>query len=94
MKVFGARCIVKEQKKENNKTTSGIVIPGSEKEPTYQGTVIACGQGAMLDNGTRVPMDIKVGDKVIYTAFSGTPVEDNDETFLILNERDILCVLD
>lgn len=94
MRVFGARCIVKENKKENNKTKSGIIIPGSEKEPTYSGKVIAVGQGALLDNGTRVPMDVKVEDEVIYTAFAGTPINDKGETYLIINERDILVVLD
>ena len=94
MKVFGARCIVKEEKKESNKTTSGIIIPGLEKEPTYTGSVVAVGQGAMLETGVRVPMDVKVGDRIIYTAFSGTPIEKDGETFIILNERDILCVLD
>ena len=94
MKVFGARCIVKEEKKETNKTSSGIIVPGSDKEPTFQGTVIAVGQGAMLDSGIRVPMDVKVGDKVVYTTFSGTPIVNEGETYLVLNERDILCVLD
>lgn len=94
MKVFGARCIVKENKKDNNKTKSGIIIPGSEKEPTYNGRVIAVGQGALLDNGIRVPMDIKVGDEVIYTAFAGTPINDKGETYLIINERDILVIID
>lgn len=94
MKVFGARCLVKEDKKESNKTSSGIIVPGSDKEPTFQGTVIAVGQGALLDNGTRVAMDIKVGDKVIYTNFSGTPIMDKGETYLVLNERDILAVID
>lgn len=94
MRVFGARCIVKELKKESNKTQSGIIVPGSDKEPTFTGTVIAVGQGALLDNGTRVPMDVKVGDKVVYTNFSGTPIIDKGETYLVLNERDILCVLD
>lgn len=94
MRVFGARCIVKEAKKESNKTSSGIVIPGSDKEPTYRGKVIAVGQGAILENGQRVPMDVKVDDEVIYTAFSGTPIETKEGTFIILNERDILAVVD
>lgn len=93
MKVFGARCIVKEEK-QSNKTSTGIIIQGKEKEPTYRGKIVAVGNGAMLENGTRVPMDVKVGDTVLYAAFAGSPVENNGETFVILNERDILCVLD
>lgn len=93
MKVFGARCIVKEEK-QSNQTSTGIIIQGKEKEPSYKGKVIAVGNGAMLENGTRVPMDINVGDTVLYAAFAGSPVEKDGETFIILNERDILCVLD
>lgn len=98
MKVFGARCVVKELKNESE-TKSGILIPGREKESTNQGTVISCGPGALLDNGVRVPMDVKPGDKVLYASFAGSPIvvegSDKDtETYLVLNERDILAVLD
>lgn len=94
MKVFGARVIVKEEKKENNKTLSGIIVPGSDKEPTYIGTIIAVGNGALLDNGVRVPMEVSVGDRIVYTSFSGTQIEEKGETFLVLNQRDILAILD
>lgn len=96
MRVFGARCIVREAKLDE-RTAGGIVIPGREKQSTNRGEVIAVGNGAMLDNGTRVPMDVKVGDTVIYTSFSGTPVVSEGkqaETLVILNERDVLAVLD
>lgn len=94
MKVLGARCIVKEIKRQDNKTSAGIILPGAEKEPTYTGIVVGVGDGALLDNGMKVPMQVKEGDKVIYTTFSGSPVSVDDETFLILNERDILCILE
>lgn len=92
LKVLGARCVVKE-KKNTEETSSGIIVPGREKEPTYVGEVIAVGNGAMLENGERVPMDIKVGDTVVYTTFSGSPIKYHDEELIILNERDILCVI-
>lgn len=92
MKVLGARVIVKEIKKEAQ--VKGIVVPGRDKEATNAGQVIAVGNGALLDNGNRVPMDVKVGDTVVYTSFSGSPVKVKGETYLILNERDILVVLD
>ena len=92
MKVFGARCIVKKIKKKDE-LSSGIILQGRSKEPTYHGYVIAVGNGAMLENGTRVPMDIKVGDEVVYTAFSGSPIVNGGEEYIILNERDILAVL-
>lgn len=95
IKVFGARCVVAEDRLEE-KTNSGIVIPGRDKEQTNIGTVIIVGDGAMLDDGTKVPMDVKVGDKVLYANFAGTPIvsKDTDEHLLVLNERDILCVLE
>lgn len=93
MRIFGARCIVKEIKQDND-TNNGIIIPGRDKEPTYFGTVIEIGNGAILEDGTKVEMQIKSGDKVIYTTFSGSPININGETFLVLNERDILGVLE
>lgn len=93
IKVLGARCLVKEIKKDDDKTLSGIILPGSDKEPTYTGVVISVGEGAILDNGIVVPMKVKEGDKIVYTAFSGSPIVVEDETFLVLNERDILCIL-
>lgn len=92
--VQGARVLVKEIK-FSNKTSSGIELPGKEKEHTNQGIVLAVGNGAMLENGTKVPVAVNVGDKVMYTAYSGNPItkeeDDDDSRYLILNERDILC---
>jgi len=93
MKVFGARCIVKEEKQEA-KTASGIIVPGKDKEPTYIGRIISIGNGAILENGEKVPMEVKPGDRIVYTTFSGSPIKNGDDEFLILNERDILCVLE
>lgn len=87
-----ARCIV-EEFKNTDKTASGIIVTGMSKEPTYRGRVIATGDGALLENGQKVPMDIKVGDEVIYTTFSGSPVKYGDKEYIILNERDILAVV-
>ena len=95
--IKGARVLVKEQKL-SEETSSGIVLPGREKEHTNQGVVLAVGDGAMLEDGTLIPVSVSVGDKVMYTAFSGSPIvnaDDDDEEqnvrYLILNERDILC---
>lgn len=96
MRVLGARCIVQEEKLEEA-TKSGIVIPGRDKVQTNRGKVISVGSGALLENGTKVPMEVKVGDRVVYTSFSGTPIvtgDKNTESFVILNERDILAILD
>lgn len=95
--IKGARVLVKEQIL-SNELSSGIVLPGREKEHTNQGIVLAVGDGAMLEDGTIIPVGVKVGDKVMYTAYSGNPIskagdEDEEENvrYLILNERDILC---
>ena len=95
IRVFGARCVVAEEKLEAT-TASGIVIPGRDKEQTNIGTVLVVGDGALLDNGTKVPMFVKPGDRVVYASFAGTPIvsKDTDEHLIVLNERDILCCID
>lgn len=93
-KILGARCLVQEIR-QDAETTSGIVIPGREKEQTNKGIVLVVGDGAILEDGTKVPMKVNVGDHVLYSSFSGSPVKassDDPDTFIILNERDILCV--
>lgn len=95
MKIFGERCLVKEIKKqETDANEYGVIVPGSKDEPTYTGVVLKTGEGAMLDDGTIVPMHVKPGDKIVYNVFSGSPIQIKDETFLILNERDILAILE
>lgn len=91
-KTFGARCIV-EEIKNGNATKSGIILQNADKEPTYRGIVLDVGDGALLENGQKVPMQVKVGDEVIYTTFSGSPIVDGEKSYLILNERDILCII-
>lgn len=96
IRISGARVLVKEEKL-NNELQSGIVLPGRDKQQTNKGTVILIGDGAMLENGTKVPMSVKVGETVIYSSFSGSPIKqsaDDEDTYLILNERDILCVVE
>lgn len=94
--VKGARVLVKEDVLDE-KTDGGIILPGREKEQTNQGIVLQVGDGAMLEDGTKVPVSVKVGDKVLYTAFSGSPIrlagDDDESKYLILNERDILCTI-
>lgn len=95
IRINGARVLVKEFKLDE-KTESGIVVPGREKQQTNKGTVIMVGDGAMLEDGTKVPVGVSVGETVIYSSFSGSPVKvnkDDPDTYLILNERDILCVV-
>lgn len=95
IRINGARLLVKEEKLEDE-MKSGIVVTGRSKQQTNKGIVIKVGDGAMLENGTKVPVNIKPGETVIYSSFSGSPIKekaDDPEQFLILNERDVLCVI-
>ena len=76
------------------KTTGGIIIPDTAKEKPQEGTVIAVGPGRVDDNGNRVPLDVNVGDKVIYSKYGGTEVKYSGEEYLVLSARDVLAVIE
>jgi len=75
-------------------TASGLVIPETAKEKPQEGKVLAVGPGRVDDKGVRVPMDIKVGDVVIYSKYGGTEVKYNGDELLLLNARDVLAVVE
>ncbi len=75
-------------------TASGLVIPDTAQEKPQEGTVVAVGPGRVDDNGNRVPMDVSVGDVVIYSKYGGTEVKYSGEEYLILSARDILAVVE
>lgn len=93
IKPLGDRVVVKLVELEE-KTESGIVLPDTAKEKPQEGEVIAVGPGKVLDNGERLPLEVEVGDKVIYSKFAGTEFKRGDEELLILSERDILGVIE
>ena len=74
-------------------TASGIVIPDTAKEKPQEGKVLAVGPGRIDDNGQRIPLDVAVGDVVIYSKYVGTEVKYNGEEYLILSARDVLAVV-
>ena len=74
-------------------TASGLVIPDTAKEKPQEGTVLAVGPGRFDDNGKRVPVDVKVGDTVIYSKYGGTEVKYQGEEYLLLSARDVLAVV-
>lgn len=92
IKPLGDRIVVKPIEKEE-KTASGIVLPDTAKEKPQQAKVLAVGAGRILDNGTRVPVDLKEGDKVLFAKYAGTEFKLDGEELLILSERDILAVV-
>ena len=92
LKPLGDRLIVKAVE-EDTTTASGIVLPDTAKEKPQKGKVLAVGDGKLDDNGKRVPLDVKVGDKVIYSKYGGTEVKYAGEEYLILSARDVLAVV-
>ena len=74
-------------------TASGLVIPDTAKEKPQEGSVVAIGPGRIDDKGNRVPLDVAVGDKVIYSKYGGTEVKYAGEDYLILSARDVLAVV-
>lgn len=90
---LGDRVVVKPTPSEE-KTKSGIVLPDTAKEKPQEGEVVAVGNGRVLDNGQRLPMDVKVGDKILFSKYAGNEIKINDEEYLILREMDILGVVE
>ena len=88
---LGDRVVIKALKAEET-TKSGIVLPGQSKEKPQQAEVIAVGPGGVVD-GKEVTMQVKTGDKVIYSKYSGTEVNIDDKKYLVMNQSDILVVL-
>ena len=92
LKPLGDRLIVKAVEEEET-TSSGIVLPDTAKEKPQRGSVIAAGEGRRDDDGDRIPMDVKVGDEVLFAKYAGTEFRLEDEELLILSEKDILAVI-
>jgi len=90
---LGDRILVKPSPGEE-KTKSGIVLPDSAKEKPQQGKVVAVGGGVKDEKGNKIPMEIKVGDEVLYSKYSGTEVKIDDEEHLIIKESDVLAIVE
>jgi chaperonin GroES len=89
---LGDRVVVKAVEREEQ-TKSGIYLPDTAKEKPQEALVIAVGTGRLLDNGTRIAIDLKEGDRIIFSKYSGTEIRYNDQDYLILRESDILGVV-
>ena len=87
------RIVIKALEAEQT-TASGLVIPDTAKEKPQEGEVLAVGQGRWNENGTeRIPLDVAVGDRVIYSKYGGTEVKHGGQEYLILSARDVLAVV-
>jgi len=90
---LGDRVVVKPKAQEEV-TKSGIVLPGTIQEKPQEGEVIAVGPGRVLDNGTRLNVELKVGQSVLYAKYAGTEFKLDEDELLILREPDILAVVE
>lgn len=92
LKPLGNRLIV-EPTEQEERTAAGIILPETAKEKPQKGVVIAVGPGARNEEGERQPMDVQVGDHVLYAKYGGTEIKVNGRTLLILREDDVLAVI-
>ena len=93
VKPLGDRILIKPLAAEE-KTASGIVLPDTAKEKPVQGEVLAVGSGKLLENGQKVALEVKVGDKVIYSKYAGNEIKIDGDECMILNERDVLAIME
>jgi chaperonin GroES len=89
---LGDRVVVRPVEREEM-TRSGIVLPDTAKEKPQEGIVEAVGPGRILDNGTRVPAEVQVGDRVLFAKYAGNEFKLDETDYLIINERDLLAVV-
>ena len=79
---------------QEEKTAGGIIIPDTAKEKPQEGKVVAVGTGKVSDDGKKVPLDVKAGDKILFGKYSGSEVKIDDKEYLILREEDVLAILE
>ncbi len=87
---LGDRLVIKPVVQEEV-LASGLVIPDTAKEKPQQGHVIAAGPGRIDDNGKRIALDVKAGDRVLYAKYSGQEIKIDQQEYIVLSERDVLC---
>ncbi|MBP0726784.1 co-chaperone GroES [Bacillus sp. RG28] len=92
LKPLGDRVVI-ELVESEEKTASGIVLPGTAQEKPQEGKVVAVGAGRVLDNGERVAVEVSVGDRIIFSKYSGTEVKHEGAEFLVLRESDIVAII-
>jgi chaperonin GroES len=93
LKPLGDRLVVKPMAREEM-TKSGIVLPDTVKERPQEGTILAVGPGRTLDDGSREPIEVAVGQKILFQKYAGTEFKLDDEELLILSQKDVLAVIE
>jgi chaperonin GroES len=90
---LGDRVVVEREEAED-RTAGGIVLPDTAKDKPSRGTVVAIGNGRLLDDGKRSQLQVKVGDKVLFTSYAPETIKLHDEEYLLMREEDILAVIE
>jgi len=93
LRPLGDRVIIQRAEAEGM-TSGGILLPESAKDKPKEGKVVACGTGRILDDGKIQPMNVQVGNRVLFSSYAGTEVKVSGEDYLIMNESDILAIVD
>ena len=93
LKPLGDRIVVKVLEREE-KTKGGLFLPDTAKEKPTEGEVVAVGTGKILDNGQKQPVEVKVGDRIIFSKYAGTEVKLDGEELMIFSERDVLAIVE
>lgn len=93
IKPLGDRVVIKVLEGETT-TKSGILLPDTAKEKPQEGEIVAVGAGKVLENGQRVALDVKTGDRIIFSKYAGTEVKFDGQEYLIVSERDILAIVE
>lgn len=93
IKPIGDRILVQREASED-KTAGGIVLPDAAKQKPQQGTVLAVGDGKILKDGSRKPLQVKKGDKVYFTAWAGDEYKSNGKDILLMREEDVLAIIE
>jgi len=93
LRPLGDRLVVRPIEQEE-RTALGIVLPETAKEKPQRGEVLAVGPGARTESGERRPLDVKVGDKVLYAKYAGTEIKTGDQEVIVLRESDVLAVIE
>ena len=93
IKPLADRVIVKTSDVAESKSTGGIIIPDTAKEKPQEGKIVAVGPGKIDENGKTIKMNVKVGDKILYSKYGGTEIKYEGEDYLIMSESDILAII-
>lgn len=90
---LGDRVVIKREESEST-TAGGIVLPDSAKDKPARGSVVSIGNGRLLDDGTRADLQVKVGDRVVFSSYAGEAFKVDDEELLLMREDDLLAVIE